>query len=65
MIQNELIKSQQTGLPSKILFDIKSEGNKHTYTITPAFIHQFFVEYPKVEKYYKELVPDKVNYLLL
>lgn len=70
MIQNEISKAmaQKQGMPSALLSDVRPDEETHLtvhYNLTPAIIHQIFVEKPAVEKLYKDLVPDKVLLLVL
>jgi len=57
---------QKQGLPSQLqsmIQPISKEGETVRYRLTNAMIHQIFVEYPLVERAYKEFVPHKVRTL--
>jgi len=66
LVQNEMSKAtnQNIGMSSALLTDVRPSSetsNTVQYKITPAIIHQIFIENPEVEKLYKEMVPDKMT----
>jgi hypothetical protein len=55
---------QRRGISSELATDlqpVKQEGGSVHFRLTPAIIHQIFVDHPAVHRAYKEYVPQKMG----